>query len=58
MTRPLPALARATVGAEIDRNEHHRMMFRRATAPLVEFLDREGLLNTVARTVYRKSNLL
>ncbi|MEU4317599.1 diiron oxygenase [Nocardia fluminea] len=43
---------------EIDRNEHHRMMFRRATAPLVEFLDREGLLNPVARTVYRKSNLL
>ncbi|MFE3543345.1 diiron oxygenase [Nocardia sp. NPDC059177] len=43
---------------DIDRNEHHRMMFRRATAPLVEFLDREGLLNGVARTIYRKSNLL
>ncbi|MFD3430756.1 AurF N-oxygenase family protein [Nocardia fluminea] len=43
---------------EIDRNEHHRMMFRRATAPLVEFLDREGLLNTVARKIYRQSNLL
>ncbi|MFE5474795.1 MULTISPECIES: AurF N-oxygenase family protein [unclassified Nocardia] len=43
---------------DIDRNEQHRMMFRRATAPLVEFLAREGLLNTVARTIYRKSNLL
>ncbi|MEU6561435.1 AurF N-oxygenase family protein [Nocardia nova] len=43
---------------EIDRNEHHRMMFRRATAPLVEFLARERLLNTVARAIYRKSNLL
>ncbi|GEM35209.1 membrane protein [Nocardia neocaledoniensis NBRC 108232] len=43
---------------DIDRNEHHRMMFRRATAPLLEFLDREGLLNTLARTIYRKSNLL
>ncbi|MFB7874873.1 diiron oxygenase [Nocardia sp. NPDC056064] len=43
---------------EIGRNEHHRMMFRRATAPLVEFLDREGLLNGLARSIYRKSNLL
>ncbi|WP_336083816.1 AurF N-oxygenase family protein [Nocardia sp. SSK8] len=47
-----------TAKQEIDRNEHHRMMFRRATAPLVEFLDRERLLNRVARAVYRKSNLL
>ncbi|MEV6360514.1 AurF N-oxygenase family protein [Nocardia asteroides] len=48
----------STAKHEIDRNEHHRMMFRRATTPLLEFLDREGLLNTVARAIYRKSNLL
>lgn len=46
------------VKLDIDRSEHHRMMFRRAAAPLVEFLDREGLLNPVSRGIYRASNLL
>ncbi|MGY1940257.1 AurF N-oxygenase family protein [Nocardia gipuzkoensis] len=47
-----------SVSAEIGRNEHHRMMFRRAAAPLVAFLDEEDLLNGFARWIYRKSNLL
>ncbi|MGO4204045.1 diiron oxygenase [Rhodococcus sp. TAF43] len=46
------------VKANIDGNEHHRMMFRRAAEPFVEFLSREGLLNSGARWIYRKSNLL
>ncbi|MET8776131.1 diiron oxygenase [Nocardia sp. NPDC004654] len=48
----------STVRAEISRNEHHRMMFRRAASPLVAFLDREKLLNGPARWIYRKSHLL
>ncbi|MFG3619513.1 diiron oxygenase [Nocardia sp. NPDC047654] len=47
-----------SVRAEIGRNEHHRMMYRRAAAPLVAFLDEEDLLNGFARWIYRKSNLL
>lgn len=46
------------VGPEIDENEHHRIMFRRAAEPFIEFLSREGLLNFGARWIYRKSNLL
>ncbi|MDP8015818.1 diiron oxygenase [Rhodococcus hoagii] len=46
------------VKANIDGNEHHRMMFRRAAEPFVEFLSREGLLNSGARWIYRKSHLL
>lgn len=48
----------STVRMEISRNEHHRMMFRRAASPLVAFLDQEKLLNGPARWIYRKSNLL
>lgn len=47
-----------TVKSEIDANEHHRMMFRRAAEPFIEFLGRETLLNRATRAVYRKSNLL
>lgn len=43
---------------EIDANEHHRMMFRRGAEPLVEFLNKERLLNPAARWIYRTSNLL
>lgn len=46
------------VRSNIDANEHHRMMFRRAAEPFIEFLSREGLLNAGARWIYRKSNLL
>ncbi|MDG3012945.1 diiron oxygenase [Speluncibacter jeojiensis] len=46
------------VRANIDGNEHHRMMFRRAAEPFIEFLSKEGLLNFGARWIYRKSNLL
>ncbi|MFC9838702.1 diiron oxygenase [Rhodococcus sp. NPDC127530] len=46
------------VGPEIAANEHHRIMFRRAAEPFIEFLSREGLLNFGARWIYRKSNLL
>ncbi|WP_433566223.1 AurF N-oxygenase family protein [Nocardia sp. CA-151230] len=46
------------VKSAIDANEHHRMMFRSATASFIEFLHREGLLNRVARRIYRASNLL
>ncbi|MGW0044835.1 AurF N-oxygenase family protein [Rhodococcus sp. NPDC003348] len=46
------------VKANIDANEHHRMMFRKAAEPFIEFLSREGLLNPGARWIYRKSNLL
>ncbi|MFC9789005.1 diiron oxygenase [Rhodococcus sp. NPDC127528] len=46
------------VRSNIDQNEHHRMMFRRAAEPFIEFLSREGLLNFGARWIYRKSNLL
>ncbi|MFE7742248.1 diiron oxygenase [Nocardia sp. NPDC057455] len=47
-----------SVRAEIGGNEHHRMMYRRAAASLVAFLDEEDLLNGFARWIYRKSNLL
>ncbi|MET7772731.1 diiron oxygenase [Nocardia sp. NPDC005366] len=47
-----------SVKREIDGNEHHRMMFRKAAEPLIEFLGKEGLLNGGARWIYRKSNLL
>ncbi|WP_067894284.1 diiron oxygenase [Nocardia vaccinii] len=47
-----------TVKSEIDANEHHRMMFRRAAEPFIDFLGRETLLNRVTRWIYRKSNLL
>ncbi|WP_137723617.1 AurF N-oxygenase family protein [Prescottella subtropica] len=46
------------VKAHIDGNEHHRMMFRKAAEPFVEFLSKEGLLTPGARWIYRKSNLL
>lgn len=46
------------VRSNIDDNEHHRMMFRRAAEPFIEFLSKEGLLNFGARWIYRKSNLL
>jgi hypothetical protein len=46
------------VGPEIAANEHHRIMFRRAAEPFIEFLSKEGLLNFGARWIYRKSNLL
>ncbi len=46
------------VRSSIDGNEQHRIMFRRAAEPFIEFLAREGLLNTGARWIYRKSNLL
>lgn len=46
------------VRSNIDENEHHRMMFRRAAEPFIEFLSKEGLLNFGARWIYRKSNLL
>ncbi|MDV6271387.1 AurF N-oxygenase family protein [Rhodococcus globerulus] len=46
------------VRSNIDENEHHRMMFRRAAEPFIEFLSQEGLLNFGARWIYRKSNLL
>ncbi|MBY8860952.1 diiron oxygenase [Nocardia sp. CA2R105] len=39
----------AAVRRDIDRNEHHRLMFRRAAEPLIVFLDKEGLLNSVTR---------
>lgn len=47
-----------TVKQDIDRNEHHRMMFRRAAEPLMDFLNREGLLDRGSRWIYRKSHLL
>jgi hypothetical protein len=47
-----------TVKSEIDGNEHHRMMFRRAASGFIEYLSKEGLLNRGARWIYRKSNLL
>lgn len=46
------------VKSNIDANEHHRMVFRRAAEPFIDFLSREGLLNGGARWIYRKSNLL
>ncbi|TQF73655.1 diiron oxygenase [Rhodococcus spelaei] len=46
------------VKSTIGSNEHHRMMFRKAAEPFIEFLSREGLLNFGARWIYRKSNLL
>ncbi|MFF0815158.1 diiron oxygenase [Rhodococcus sp. NPDC003318] len=46
------------VKSNIDGNEHHRMMFRKAAEPFIEFLSKEGLLNFGARWIYRKSNLL
>jgi hypothetical protein len=46
------------VRSNIDANEHHRMMFRKAAEPFIEFLSKEGLLNFGARWIYRKSNLL
>ncbi|MDH6676461.1 hypothetical protein M2284_000649 [Rhodococcus sp. LBL1] len=46
------------VRSNIDDNEHHRMMFRKAAEPFIEFLSKEGLLNFGARWIYRKSNLL
>ncbi|WP_330250085.1 diiron oxygenase [Nocardia sp. NBC_00565] len=46
------------VKLDIDANEHHRMMFRKAAEPFIEFMNKEGLLNSSARWVYRKSNLL
>lgn len=46
------------VKSNIDGNEHHRIMFRRAAEPFIEFLSKEGLLNFGARWIYRKSNLL
>lgn len=46
------------VKSNIDGSEHHRMMFRRAAEPFIEFLSKEGLLNFGARWIYRKSNLL
>ncbi|MCZ9635192.1 diiron oxygenase [Rhodococcus sp. BH5] len=48
----------AVVKLDIDGNEHHRMMFRKAAGPFIEFLNKEGLLNLGARWIYRKSNLL
>ncbi|MCU1646118.1 MAG: hypothetical protein JWN03_6393 [Nocardia sp.] len=47
-----------SVRRDIDANEHHRMMFRKAAEPFIEFLNKEGLLHWGARWVYRKSNLL
>ncbi|MFC8045289.1 diiron oxygenase [Nocardia sp. NPDC057353] len=47
-----------TVRRAIDGNEHHRMMFRRAAEPLMDFLSREELLDRGSRWIYRKSNLL
>ncbi|WP_405180695.1 diiron oxygenase [Nocardia sp. NBC_01377] len=46
------------VKREIDGSEHHRMMFRKAAEPFIEFLSKEGLLTGGARWIYRKSNLL
>nr|WP_232542242.1 diiron oxygenase [Nocardia bovistercoris] len=47
-----------TVKSDIGENEHHRMMFRRAAEPFIEFLSREGLLNRPTRWIYRRSHLL
>lgn len=46
------------VKAEIDANEHHRMMFRRGAEPFMDFLSKEDLLSRETRWIYRKSNLL
>ncbi len=46
------------VRSNIDGSEHHRMAFRNAAGPFIEFLSREGLLNAGARWIYRRSNLL
>lgn len=46
------------VKRDIDTNEHHRMMFRKAAEPFIEFMNREQLLNSCTRWIYRRSNLL
>ncbi|WP_043737360.1 diiron oxygenase [Nocardia asiatica] len=45
------------VKASIDSNEHHKMMFRTATAAFIDFQQKARLMNRTAHWIYRKSNL-